>query len=281
MFNAQNSGYSLADVGALLNNRNDDCGFGNNGAWWIIVLFLFIFMGGWGRNGFGCDNGYRNGTDSGIFDNYVLNSDFASLSRQMSDGFNSQERKLDTIQNGLCDGFYTQAQLVNGINQNLSSGFYNTQTAINTNGYDTRNAINDVSHQLASCCCDIREGISGVNYNVATQTNGITNAINQGFCSSNYNAQTNTRDIIDAQNAGTRAILDAINAQTISAKDDKIADLTAKVNALNLAASQSAQNNYIVNALRMPTPIPAYQVPNPYANYCQPCGCGCGCGFGI
>ena len=79
MFNAQNSGYSLADVGALLNNRNDDCGFGNNGAWWIIVLFLFIFMGGWGRNGFGYDNGYRNGTDSGIYDNYVLNSDFASL----------------------------------------------------------------------------------------------------------------------------------------------------------------------------------------------------------
>lgn len=280
MFNAQNSGYSLADVGALLDNRNGDCGFGNNGAWWIIVLFLFIFMGGWGRNGF-CENGCTNAATAGVLDNYVLNSDFASLSRQMSDGFNSQERKIDTVQAGLCDGFYTQAQLVNGINQNLANGFYNTQTAINTNGYDTRNAINEVSHQLASCCCDLREGISGVNYNIATQANAVTNAINSGFCTTNYNAQTNARDIIDAQNAGTRAILDAINAQTISAKDDKIADLTAKVNALNLAASQSAQNNYIVNALRIPTPIPAYQVPNPYANYYQPCGCGCGCGYGI
>ena len=68
---------------------------------------------------------------------------------------------------------------------------------------------------------------------------------------------------------------------TFGQQQEMVVDLTAKVNALNLAASQSAQNNYIVNALRMPTPIPAYQVPNPYANYCQPCGCGCGCGFGI
>ena len=26
-------------------------GFGNNGAWWIIILFLFAMMGGWGNNG--------------------------------------------------------------------------------------------------------------------------------------------------------------------------------------------------------------------------------------
>lgn len=34
----------------------------------------------------------------------------------------------------------------------------------------------------------------------------------------------------------------------------------------------------IVNRLQ-PPPIPAYQVPNPYAGYGYTgCGCGCGCG---
>ena len=41
--------------------------------------------------------------------------------------------------------------------------------------------------------------------------------------------------------------------------------------ALRLAASQAAQNSYLVNTLR-PSPSPAYVVQNPYC--CNtPCGC--------
>ena len=43
---------SLSDIAAV--TRNDNDGWGNGGAWWIIILFLFVFMGGgfWGnRNG--------------------------------------------------------------------------------------------------------------------------------------------------------------------------------------------------------------------------------------
>lgn len=45
MFNNSN-GYSLADIAAATggNNRND--GMWDNGAWWIIILFLFCFNGG-------------------------------------------------------------------------------------------------------------------------------------------------------------------------------------------------------------------------------------------
>lgn len=49
MFNNSN-GYSLADIAAATggNNRND--GMWDNGAWWIIILFLFCFNGGmWGQ----------------------------------------------------------------------------------------------------------------------------------------------------------------------------------------------------------------------------------------
>lgn len=49
MFNNSN-GYSLADIAAATggNNRND--GMWDNGAWWIIILFLFCFNGGIWKN---------------------------------------------------------------------------------------------------------------------------------------------------------------------------------------------------------------------------------------
>lgn len=57
MFNS-NNGYSLSDIAAATGgnngNRNCDDMWGGNGAWWIIILFLFCFAGwggGWGGNG--------------------------------------------------------------------------------------------------------------------------------------------------------------------------------------------------------------------------------------
>lgn len=35
-------------------------GFGGDGAWWIIILFLFVFCG-WGNNGWGGNGGGMNG----------------------------------------------------------------------------------------------------------------------------------------------------------------------------------------------------------------------------
>ena len=74
-----------------------------------------------------------------------------------------------------------------------------------------------------------------------------------------------TRDIIDNNNAGIRSILDFLT-------QDKIATLTAENQSLKFAASQAAQNAYLVNELR-PAPIPAYPVANPY--HYTTFGCGC------
>lgn len=58
-----------------------------------------------------------------------------------------------------------------------------------------------------------------------------------------------------------------------------IAELRSQVNALNLSASQSNQNAYLVAQLKTPAPVPAYTVPNPNGYYgCQQNGyqsCGC------
>ena len=112
-------------------------GYGGMDAWVLIILFALIF--GWGNNGFGGNSG-----GAGAMDNYVLASDFATIQRQLSDGFGDLTSQSRYIQNGLCDGFYA-------MNTGMLNGFAGVNNAIMTNGYETRNAINGVSSQLADC----------------------------------------------------------------------------------------------------------------------------------
>lgn len=242
---------SPADYAAITGNNNG--GFGNGDSWWIILLFLAIF-GGWGNGGYGGGNG-----GSSVKDQYVLSSDFATLQRMIGDGFGATESKLDSVNNGLCSGFYESARIADGINTNIMQ------------------SANALQSQLAQCCCDVREGISGVNYNMAMNANGIQNAIQTGFCQTNYNGQSNTRDIIESQNNNTRAILDAITANKVEALKDRIAEQNQQISALNLAASQQAQNAYLIDQLGTKCPIPAYLTCNPNAplNYSVNYGCGC------
>lgn len=139
--------YSLSDIAAATGNNN---GFGgDNGAWWLVILIVLF---GWGRNGFG-------GNGSGAMDNYVLNSDFATLQRQLSDGFGTVEKGLDTVRNGLCDGFYTNAQLINNTNTNILQG------------------TNTLNASIKDCCCTTQRSIDSVNFNNAQNTSLITNTI--------------------------------------------------------------------------------------------------------
>lgn len=226
-------------------------GWGDNGALWLIVLFLFIFAGGWG-NGNGWGNNAGNG--AGVVDGYVLTSDFANI-----------ERKIDNVNNGLCDGFYQQAQLINGVQQGMSNGFMSAEISRANQQAAFMQQLFAMQMQQANCCCETREAIQGVNYNSATQA-----------CETRQTISNGTRDIIDNQNANARAILDAMTAQRIEAKDAKIAEQNQQIFAAQLAASQAAQNSYLLNQLR-PLPVPAYQSCNPWAagtyNGCNGCGC--------
>lgn len=233
------SGLTASDV-ALLSRRNgNNDGFGDNGSWWVIIFLIFAFMG-WGRN----YNGFGGGNGSGAMDNYVLASDFATIQRQLSDGFGDLTAQSRYIQNGLCDGFYA-------MNTSLLNGFAGTNNAIMTNGYETRNAINNVSSQLTNCCCDIRAGIQGVNYNLATNTCALQNTMNM-----------NTRDIVDTVNANYRALHDEIVANKLEMKNDRIVEQQNEINALRLKASQEAQNAYLLSELK-PCPQPSYVVNGP------------------
>lgn len=244
---------SPADVAVLSgntgNNRSND-GWGDNGAWWIILFLIF----GWGRNGFGGGFG-NNGGMGGVADNYVLATDFATV-----------ERKLDSISNGICDSTFALNNTVTngfaGVQQTLCQGFSGINQNIVTNGYETRLGTQALASQLANCCCDIRQqisdcccttqrGIDAVNYNMAMNTNSIQ----QTLCN-------NTRDIIENQNANYRALHDEIVANRIEDKNAQITAQQNEINALRLAASQERQNNYLISQLK-PCPEPAYIVNGP------------------
>ena len=220
-------------------NNSGGFGFGGDGAWWIIILFLFVFCG-WGNNGWGGNNG--NG--SGVVDGYVLTSDFANV-----------ERKIDSVNQGLCDGFYQQAQLVNGTNMAMANGFAQAELSRSNQQAALMQQLNAMQMQAANCCCENRAAIAQVRYDMATQA-----------CDTRNTVQNATRDIIDNANANSRAILDFLT-------QSKLSDLQAENQGLKLAASQAAQNSYLVSQLR-PSPIPAYTVQNPYCcNQYAACGC--------
>jgi hypothetical protein len=247
MFN--NSGYSLADIAAATGKNNND-GFGDSG-WWIILLFLFSGFG-WGGNGmWGGGGGGR-----------------ATTREEISYGFdmNGLENGIRGIQQGLCDGFYAMnTGMLNGFNNvqsTLCQGFAGVNQTVNTNANSLENHVQAIGTQLAACCCDIRsdvtKGFADLGYALATQE-----------CATRQVVTDAARDIIASNEAGTRAILDFLT-------QDKIAALTAENQTLKFAASQQAQNNYLVNALKDPCPVPAYVVPNPNCCYQVATFGGCG-----
>lgn len=221
-------------------NNGGGFGFGGDGAWWLIVLFLFIFAGGWG-------NGFGNNGNGGVVDGYVLTSDFANV-----------ERKIDGVNDGLCNGFYQQAQLVNGTNMAMANGFAQAELSRSNQQAALMQQLTAMQMQNQECCCENRAAIAQVRYDMATQACDTRNTVN-----------TAARDIIDNQNQNSRAILDFLT-------QSKLQDLQSENQGLKLAASQAAQNNYLISQLR-PTPIPAYASCNPWAGGSYT-GCGtCGC----
>ena len=247
------SNCNTASVPLVANIDGNNGNNWNDGSWLWFLIVVFAIFGGWG-NGFGGFGGTNGGVGSEIqrgFDNQAVVS------------------KLDGITNGLCDGFYAVQNGMNGINTNILQTGFGIQQAINADTVANMQNTNALQSQLANCCCETREAIQGVNYNMATNTCALQNTMNN-----------NTRDIIDSQNAGFRSILDYLC-------QDKIATLTAENNDLRRAASQdrqnalltsamSAQTNQIINAVN-PAPIPAYTVPNPNAYYGCGCNTGCNC----
>lgn len=237
MFNSNCASVPLvANIDGNCNNN----GWGADGGWWVLIILFAIF--GWGGNGFGW--GGNNGRD--VYPCATQADVRAAVDQQ------TLISKIDQQTYGLSSTF-------TALNDNLNSNFRGIDNAICTLGYQNQQGFNDVSHQISDCCCTTQRAIDGVNYNLATQTNAIQNAM----CN-------NARDIIDNQNSNTRSILDFL-------VNDKLATLQAENQNLKLQASQAAQNQFLVNELR-PCAKPAYITCSPFQSaYGFGLNNNCGC----
>lgn len=241
--------YSLSDIAAATGDKNNNGWGGDWGAWIIIFLIFGIF--GWGGNGFG-----NFGGGGGVTDGYVLASDFANI-----------ERKLDGVNNGICDGFYA-------MNTGMLNGFGTINQAIMQNGYESRLATQNLSSQLANCCCDIREGIQANTTQGVMNTNAIQQQIQSCCCENEKQAMQNRFDMAQ-YNCNTLQAIDKVGDRIIDyLAADKTQTLRDENQALRLAASQQAQNAYLLNQLN-PYPVPSYTVCNPrtgqYGYGCNSC----------
>ena len=245
MFNNSN-GYSLSDIAAATSGGMD--GFGNNSAWWIIVLFLFAF-GGWGGNGWG-------------------NNTPASTTVDVSAALDA-----NTIKTGISDGFYA-------LNTGLLNGFSNMQAQLCNNNFDTIQAINANTVSGLQNANALQAQIAQVSADERLSTCQIQDRVDTNFATLNYNLATEAcadraaisngiRDVVENANNNTRQILDFLVQDRLNALNSENASLRAQI-------SQSEQNAYLVNALRPPV-VPSYNVPNPYAysGYGYTTGCGC------
>lgn len=128
--------YSLSDLAAI---TKDNDAFGGNGAWWLILLFLF-----WGFNG----NNF--GNRQGELGQY------ATAASQQQILFNQQfdqlNQRLTNIGNGICDSTFVLNNAITTEGRNLSS-------------------------QLAECCCENRLATANLSAQMNQNTCDITTAI--------------------------------------------------------------------------------------------------------
>ena len=169
----------------------------------------------------------------------------------------------------------------NGWGGGYGNGVTQSELQAGLNQQTVQNGISSIQAQMADlgmaqqqCCCNTRESIANLRYDVATQAATdrmeIANAL---------------RDVLAANNAQTQRILDQMCQDKIDQKNEEIANLRTQLNMAALQASQGAQTAAILadnarqtTALEQylsPTPVPAYVVQNP--NCCQSNWNNCGC----
>lgn len=271
----------VAPMGNYYGNNSGGWGncFGGDGAWWLLVLFLFSM-----NNGYGFGGGYGGAMP------YIMNN---TTNNDVQRGFDQQAvmSGINGISTNLCNGFA-------GVNQTLTSGFANAEIANNARqiadmqqAFASQTAITSgmtgIQSQLAQCCCDNRLATANLNSTILSENCADRAALSDGIRDLLVNQTANTQRLVDTTNQAVQGVYDKICQLELNAKNDKIAELQAELARARSDASQTAQTQALMadnlrqtQALEQylnPAPIPAYVVQNP--NCCSNIGynnCGCG-----
>lgn len=136
---------SLSDIAAVTRN-NDADGWGGNGAFWLIIVFLFAFMNG----GFGWNR-------QGELGQYAT----AATQQEILFGqqFGQINDRLTNIGNGICSLGYEMQGNIGQLGKEVALAQNGTNMTIMQTG-------NNIQTQLAECCCTTQRAIDSVNANI-------------------------------------------------------------------------------------------------------------------
>lgn len=279
-------------TGALLGGNGGFGGFGGNGSW-LLAFLLFALWGNNGWGGFGNwggnrGNGCGNAAGFGFLSDQLNNDAGRELLMQAIQGNTTAISQLASTLN--CN----VGELRNAI-ASVNTQLCNLGNSIGMSSMQVINAINagdaTLASQLASCCCDIKQAIGGVNV-----------GLERGFSSVAYETQRQTCDIEKAIASSTEQILAGQRAAEMREMQDKLEALREK-NAQQAVFLNNAQQTAQFSAMIAPiaqdlekikcklpetvtipaTPdyVPVNRSINiPYAPYCGGYGFGAGYGFG-
>ena len=192
------TGLSVADIAAVTGNK-DGWGFGGDGAWWLIILFLFFMNNGWGGNG----NGY---------------------------GYNAIQNGFD--QQSIMGG-------INGLASAVNTGFANAEVSRCNAQANTLQALNGISMGLQNCCCENRAATADLKYTVANEGSTTRAAIQSGVQTVLDKLCQQEIDALKAQNANLQTQINLANmrasqtAQTAQILADNAAQTQALEQYLN------------------------------------------------
>lgn len=149
---------SLSDIAAVTRNANDDGNWGGNGAWWIIILFLFALMGG-GLNGWNRQGEYGQYATAASQQEILYGQQFGQLND-----------RLTNLGNGVCNLGYEMQGGIGQLGKEVALGQSNLQQTIMGTG-------NGIQQQIASCCCENCLATANLSAQMDRQTCDITTAI--------------------------------------------------------------------------------------------------------
>lgn len=204
-----------------------------------------------------------------------------------------QMQNMNSLQNQLAGyHFDTKNSITNvgyGLKDAITNGNIALNESINNVGYGLKDSITGIGCGLKDSITELgfgmKDSLCHLNYNLSNNSNMLQNTIQnssfnterqieRGFCDTNFNLLT--------QNNTTLQAIDKVGDRIIDyLANEKVQNLRDENQTLKLAASQCAQNNYLISQLSQPVPKPAYLVCNPNGalNYSFNCNqtpsCGC------
>lgn len=139
-------GMSVSDIAAVTKGAGDEGGWGSG---WFLIVVLFLFMFGFGNNGWGNRQGEYGQYATAATQQEIL---FGQQFGQIND-------RLTNIGNGICNLGYEMQGNIGQLGKEVALAQNGTNMAVMQTG-------NSIQSQMAECFCTTQRAIDSVNANI-------------------------------------------------------------------------------------------------------------------